>query len=704
MPTPADDTHLTARKVLSHLGVMTGIAVVLGLLVGGLAIPFAGALGLASNQASKAVKKVPADLANGQLPQRSVMLANNGKVLATFYDAQQNRTNVDLDQIAPIMQTAIVSIEDDRFYSHGALDLRGTLRAFVTNQTSGAVQGGSSITQQLAKQSLVSAADTAAERRAATAETYARKISELRRAIALEENHSKSWILNRYLNIAYFGDGAYGIETAAQHYFSVDAKSLNLQQAAMLAGMVKNPVGFDPTNNPQQAQQRRDIVLDRMAELGKITDAQATAAKKAGLGLQLTPNRNGCVSSQAPFFCDYALRYLLADPSLGKTREDRQRLLQTGGLTIKTTMYPKFQRQTDKAVSDHVYPTDQAIGALAMVQPGTGNVRAISQSRPMGRNKDKGETFLNYVVPSDLGDSAGFQAGSTFKAFVLASALEQGISPYTAIRSPDKITVAQNSFRTCEGPYTSSDSYTVGNSTESPPAPNLYTGTQDSVNTFYIQLEQRTGLCEPYKLAKKMGVLLTDPDTEQVPSMTLGVPSVSPLEMAEAYATFGARGIHCDAKPVTEILNSTGKTFKKYDDTCDRVMSQNTADTVADILRGVMEGGFGSALQNGKPTAGKTGTIQDNKAVWFDGFSPDIATVAMVAGANSKGTPITLNYQNVGGVYAGRAFGSTVAGPLWGDAMKGVSQYLSGQDFVRPTQNTAPTGAAPTGDLTGDNR
>ncbi|KAJ1684647.1 hypothetical protein LUZ63_020402 [Rhynchospora breviuscula] len=702
-PEPVDDTELTTRSVLSHLGTMGVVAVITGLLVGGLAIVPAIGTSLAADQVSKTVKEMPADADNGPLPQRSVMLAANGSVLATFYDSQQNRTNVELDQIAPIMQTAIISIEDDRFYSHGALDIRGTLRAFVTNQTSGEVQGGSSITQQLAKQTLVSQAQTAAERRAATAETYARKIAELRRAVALEENHSKDWILNRYLNIAYFGDGAYGIQSAAQHYFSIDAKDLNLQQSAMLAGLVKNPVGFDPTNNPEQALQRRNIVLARMHELGKIDDAQLASASKAKLGLKVTPNRNGCVSASAPFFCDYAVNYLLADPALGKTREDRQRLLQTGGLTIKTTLRPAFQDQTDKAVEDHVNPTDQAIGAMAMVEPGTGDVRAISQSRPMGRDMDKGETFLNYVIPSSLGDSAGFQAGSTFKVFVLAAALEQGISPYTAIRSPSPITLRQNDFRTCDGPYTSSDTYTVGNSTASPPSPTLYTGTQDSVNTFYVQLEQRTGICDPYKLAKKMGVQLTDPEREQVPSFTLGVPSVSPLEMAGAYATFAARGMHCDTKPVTEILNNEDKVFKKYDDECQRVISENTADTVNDILRGVMEGGFGSALQNGKPTAGKTGTIQDNKAVWFDGYSSDIATVAMVAGANSKGTPITLNYQNVGGVYAGRAFGSTVAGPLWGDAMKGISKYLDGKDFVRPTRTgTTFSGNSPTADVNGD--
>ncbi len=363
---------------------------------------------------------------------------------------------------------------------------------------------------------------------------------------------------------------------------------------------------------------------------------QATRVEQKGLGLAVSRTRNGCVSSVAPFFCDYAYRYLLRDPALGKTVDERKTLLKSGGLTIKTTIDLRFQEEARNAVTAHVNPTDQAIGALAMVEPGSGNVRAISQSRPMGRQRKLGQTYLNYVVPKSLGDSGGFQAGSTFKVFVLASALEQGIPPTTAIRAPSQIVLNQGSFPDCDGNYPSTQPYPVGNSTSAPPAPTLYTGTQDSVNTFYVQLEQRTGLCKPYRLARSMGVELTDPDHERVPSFTLGVPSVSPLEMAGAYATFANRGVHCDSKPVTEILNSEGKVFKKYEPACKRVMSKYTADTVNDILRGVMEGGFGSALQIGKPSAGKTGTIQDNKAVWFDGYTPSLATVAMVAGANSQ--------------------------------------------------------------------
>ena len=282
---------------------------------------------------------------------------------------------------------------------------------------------------------------------------------------------------------------------------------------------------------------------------------------------------------------------------------------------------------------------DQAIGALAMVKPGTGEVMAISQSRPMGRDRKKGETFLNYVVDSKYGDSQGFQAGSTFKVFVLAAALEQGLPTSTRFSSPERISIPQNDFATCNGPYPVYAPWSLGNSTGSGTF-DMITGTRQSVNTYFAQLERKTGLCEPYALAKAMGVDLTDPDRERVPSFVLGVAGVSPLEMASAYATFAARGKHCDTRPVAAILNSEGKVFKKYPKKCEQVMQESTADTVNQILAGVLApGGFGQALALNKPSAGKTGTINSNMAVWFNGYTPTLSTAAMIAGANSQGQP-----------------------------------------------------------------
>lgn len=675
---------LTFRDVASHLTVMVALSALLGLLVAGLAIPFAGAIGVGAKSLSKSVKDLPEDLQTPPLAQRTRVLDRDGHLIATFYD--ENRVNVTLDKIAPIMQQAIIAIEDTKFYEHGPLDVKGTLRAFLTNQANnGITQGGSTITQQMVKMTLLSQATTKAEREAATADTYQRKFTELRYAIGVEQKYSKDWILERYLNIAYFGDGAYGVQSAARHYFGVNASDLNLRQAALLAGLVKNPVGYDPTSFPEKATERRDLVLRRMAELDLISSEQADAAQATPLGLKVTPSRNGCLGSKAPFFCDYVRRYLLADPSLGTTVEERQRLLNSGGLTIRTTLNQKFQRAADRATANHVKATDSAIGALAMVEPGTGSVLAISQSRPMGRNKKKGQTFLDYVVDSKYGDSNGFQAGSTFKVFIIAAALEMGLSPGTTFNAARTMRIPQNEFKDCNGPYANFAPWVVSNSTTSG-RKNMYTGTRESVNTFFAQLEKKTGLCKPYALARAMGVDLTDPARERVPSFTLGIADVSPLEMAGAYATFAARGEHCENRPVNRIINADGKIFKDYPKDCKQVMSEGTADTVNDILRGVLEpGGFGSRLALNKPSAGKTGTIQDNKAVWFNGYTPAVSTASMIAGANQQGEPITLNGQTIGGRYIASAFGSTNAGPMWAEAMRAIQDDLPDEDFVRPT-------------------
>jgi membrane peptidoglycan carboxypeptidase len=683
---PRRRRHVTFGTVLSHLGVIVIVSVVLGVLAAGLVIPVVGALGYGASATARSMQNLPTELKAMPLAQRTRVLDRHGKLIATFYD--ENRVNVPLQRVSPIMKRAIIAIEDYRFYEHGALDVKGTLRAFVNNQTSGGgTQGGSSITQQMAKMTQLAQAHTEAERKAATENTYQRKIQELRHAIAFEQNYSKDWILERYLNLAYFGDGAYGIQAAARHFFSVNASQLNTIQSATLAGLVKNPVGFDPTRDKDRAIARRNVVLNRMAELNVVRDQAAESMGQQPLGLKVSHSRNGCLGTHAAFFCDYVRRYLMADPSLGRTVADRAQLITSGGLTIKTTVDLDFQKAADNATKLSVKPTDQAIGAVAMVQPGTGEVMAISQSRPMGRDRKKGQTYLNYVVDSKYGDANGFQAGSTFKLFVLAAALEQGLPPSTSFNAPATMNIPSNTYPDCDGNYASTEVHAWHNSTRSGKM-NMYSGAQLSVNTFFAQLERKTGLCEPYALARAMGVRLTDPRNERVPTFTLGVADVSPLEMAGAYATVAARGKFCQNHPVTQILNSDGKVFKNYANRCKQVLQESTADTINDILKGVMApGGFGQALALDKPSAGKTGTINLNKAVWFDGYTPALATAAMVAGADENGNWVTLNGQSVGGRYIDVAHGSTVAGPMWALAMRAIQDKLPDESFTPPVRS-----------------
>jgi membrane peptidoglycan carboxypeptidase len=656
------DDRPGAVGVLWRIVAMGLVSALVGVLSAAFAVPFAGVLRLGAEAVSDGVAHLPARLTTEPLAERTRVLDRHGKLIATFYD--ENRVNVDLEDVSLIMRKAIIAIEDVRFYQHGAVDPKGTVRAFVTNQSQNqVVQGGSSITQQMVKMTLLSQARTRKQRQAATAQTYERKFRELRYAIAFEKEFSKDWILQRYLNLAYFGDGAYGIEAAAQHYFSRPA-----------------------SNDRDRAAARRAVVLNRMAAVGAITQERAEKVKERSLGLRVKRTSNGCVSSAAPFFCDYVRQYLLLNPALGPSIEARRKALATGGLTIRTTLDQRMQRAADASVRRHVFPTDRAIGGLAMVVPRDGAVRALAQSRPMGRRAGRGETYLNYVVPDRFGDANGFQAGSTFKVFVLAAAIRQGIPLTTRISAPQSLAIPVRNYRGCTGYIRSTETWRVQNSTGSGSF-NLYTGTQQSVNTFFAQLELRTGLCEPYRLARQMGINLTDPTSQRVPSFTLGVVDTNPLEMAEAYATFAGRGIHCTARPVTEISNRAGEVLKRFPPRCNRVLPAYVADTVNDVLRGVQEpGGFGyfADLALEQESAGKTGTINRNMAVWFIGYTPNMATASMIAGANRLGHWVTLNGQTVGGDYITQAFGSTNAGPMWGDTMKRIQHLLPDARFVRP--------------------
>ncbi|QIG44931.1 penicillin-binding protein [Nocardioides anomalus] len=677
--------RLPAYRVLSHLLVMVAVAVVLGVVVAGLAIPFAGVAGLGARNVAKTMDSLPEELDTQDLSQRTTILDANGNRLASIYD--ENRITVPLKGISRTMVKALVAIEDYRFYQHGALDLKGTLRALVTNQAnSGVVQGGSSITQQLVKLTLLDQAGNNKVKRAeATADTYARKLKELRYAIALEQTHSKDWILERYLNTAYFGDGAYGVQAAAKHYFNVNAKDLTLRQSALLAGLVKNPYGYDPTKFPDKALERRDVVLDRMAQLNVIGQDKADKNKDKDLGLDVQEVDNGCLNSRAPFFCDYVLAYLMQDEQLGATRRARLNLIKNGGLTIQTTIDMNAQADADAAVADHVGKKDPAIGALAIVEPGTGAVKALAQSRPMGNKSKQGETYVNFTIPKEYGGANGFQPGSTFKAFTLATAIDQGIPLTQAFNSPSPMTFDQADFANCPGEGTFGGPYVANNSTGTGTF-NMYSGTRNSINTYFLQLEEMTGVCAPYELAKKMGVRLTDPKAERYPSFTLGIADASPLEMAEAYATFAARGLHCDSRPVTQITDSDGNVLKSYDPTCTQVMQQSTADAVSDVLRGVLQsGGFAAAQALGVPAAGKTGTTNEQKAVWFVGYTPHLAAAATIAGITPAGQPDTLVGKTIDGTYIYEASGSGFAAPIWGDALRPLTANGPYDDFVYPT-------------------
>jgi len=676
------------RSQAGALARMAQLSVVAGVGVALMAVPATAFVAYTANDVSHDMIDLPLELEDLPNAQTTVVLASNGERLAYFY--QENRQDIPLKDIAPVMQKSLLAIEDARFYEHGPLDLKGTLRALVNNAADGYTQGGSTITQQLVKLTLVSQATTKEQRIAAIEKSKARKLRELKLAIKYEQQHSKNEILERYLNLAYFGDGAWGVNSAAFHYFSTSPDKLTPKQAATLAGLVKNPDEFNPVAFPEKALQRRNIVLSVMARDGIISQAEAEKLQAEGLGLKITKYPNGCVESFASFSCDYIRQYLLDEPALGATVAERKAALERGGLTVESNIDVRMQKAANKAVKNHVDPTDKAIGSIAMVEPGTGKVRGVAQSRPMG--KTKGKTYLNFSVPTQYGQSNGFQAGSTFKMFTVAAALKKGLSVSKSYKSPNHLTMPPGTYFDCEGRGTGK--WEVGNSTGAGTF-NMYTGTRQSVNTYFAQLEKDAGLCNTVKAAEAMGITVPyDPDkkiTQQVPSFTLGVVDVSPLEMAAAYATPASGGEYCAPQPVNRILDRKGDVLKKYEPECTRVMSKGIAAQINDILAGLQRpGGFGYARGTGLPieSAAKTGTTNSNKSVWYVGYTPELSTAAMLAGASKDGRPIPINGEKVNGriVTFNEAAGSALAGPMWKAAMGPISAFLTPAKFDAPPE------------------
>jgi membrane peptidoglycan carboxypeptidase len=384
METNLGGTGLNRFGLLTRMTTFVALAGVIAALI---VLPVVGGVGLATRNSAQAFSSLPSDLTQVPLPQQNTIVDSDGEILAVLF--AQNRIEVPLEEISPIMQQAVIAIEDQRFLNHAGIDFRGTLRASISTGAGGQVQGGSTITQQYVKQILLTAATTKEEQEAATAVSINRKLREARYAIALENKLSKKEILEGYLNIAYFGAGSYGVEIAARRYFSTNANNLTLSQAATLAGLVQNPSRFDPTLYPERAQSRRDDVLNAMVNTGYITQEQADQAKAISVEYDLNPAElpNGCTTSFAPFFCDYVLTVLRSDPVFGETPEDRARLLDIGGLTIKTTLDRKAQTSSQNSVEERI-PFDDPSGKAASSPAAAANhIAPIKSAHGLGQNQ-----------------------------------------------------------------------------------------------------------------------------------------------------------------------------------------------------------------------------------------------------------------------------------------------------------------------------
>jgi membrane peptidoglycan carboxypeptidase len=679
--------------VLSVIAALAAVSVVAGLIAGLAILPVAGMTGIAARDAAETFSDLPVPTLS-KLPTRSEILSASGGLIAYYFPNHIYRVPVTYGQIAPVMREAIVAIEDSRFYQHGALDIRGTLRAIATDLTGGQVQGGSTLAQQYVKNALLLTAADSAQQRAAVTDSAARKIRELRMAIDVERKLTADQLLAAYLNVAYFENEAYGVEVAAERYFRTTAGRLSLTQAATLAGLVQNPSLFDPVVNPGAARTRRNVVLARMAQLHYISHAAAAAASKAPLGVHFSAESlaQGCSSASAAnaaWFCDYVLAELRTNPAYGSTWQEMNT---TGGLKIYTTMNQQDQRAAQEAVSFMLpappsgYNPGENAAAEVLIQPGTGDVQAIAVDRPYGTGR--GQDSIDYAVDSGQNGGYGVQTGSSSKLFTLITALKQNI-PFgfkMSVSSPNDI----GPYYNCRGQYTGSfpvsNAEGAGKGTYS-----LYTGTTQSINVFFAELERHVGLCNVVKTAVSMGVHRADggslltPDgkagkpgyqlpADDLPSFTLGSVNVSPMTMAGAYATVAAGGVYC--RPIAiERITAGASQLPVAAAGCHRVFATSVAAAATYILRGVLTTGTasGDGVTRGGiyvPQAGKTGTANSFDFAAFGGYTPKLAAyISMFNPTGPVNHPMigyASCYRSAGGGQAcpGSVFGAN-AGQIW---------------------------------------
>lgn len=651
----------------------------------------AAGVGLWAKHRSDAFVAMPARLDVAGVPERSVLLDSTNRPFAWFWD--QDRQSVPAQGMSPAVRQAIVAVEDARFYDNRGVDLLAMTRAMLHNLTTGQHEGGSTITQQYVKNLLVVRARSRNGQQAAVALNAQRKLAEARYAVSLTRTMSKDDILTGYLNVAFFGHDAYGVQAAAETYFGTDAAHLTVPQAALVAGLVKNPAGFDPFTHPAAALARRDVVLQRMRETGKLTDAQLAAARAAPLGVHDGSLHAGCGNSSAGYFCDWVLRQLLADPALGPDAKARQHLIDTGGLRVHTTLDPAVQASTQRAV-DRAKGSRAAVAAV-VEKPGTGAVLAMAASVPFGIAK--GQSSVN--LP--LGGSSGFQAGSTFKIFVLTQAIEDGLPLNLRMYAPQ--TYASTKFAPYNVVNGQATPYVVKNAADSESGVfTMEEATWHSVNTYYMQLEERVGFSGPADIAESMGVRRADGSPlQRVPSFTLGTNEITPLAMAGAVATYAAHGRYCEAYGIVDVERTHRPRTHQQ---CKQVLDPRVADTVTRVLSGVITKGTGTNAAVPGDAAGKTGTVQNFSAAWFVGYTPRYAA-AVWMGDPRGGFGHPLVDVRVGGTTYPHMYGGDVPAQVWSALISGSPFGGQGGRFqlaglapshaVAPTRSSSSVGPAP---------
>lgn len=690
LPAVEDGPVGRPRKLRALARLALGVALA-GALTAGVAWPLVGGAALATRTTAEVFRPAGDDLLDRTPAGNTRIVAADGRLIAELF--RRNRTVVPSEAIAPVMKDAVVAIEDSRFYEHNGVDVQGLARALATNLAAGGVvQGGSTLSQQLVKQIRVQTADDAEGREVATEESVGRKLREAQLALGLEKRYTKDEILTRYLNRVYFGAGAYGIAAAAETYFDVPPEALTLAQAATLAGLVQSPSNYDPFVAPERATERRDVVLARMAELGMVSREAADEARRAPVVLQPGegPPRGCREATTAGFFCDYVVQYLTGE--LGLSREQ----LETGGLTVRTTLDPAMQYSADLGVRATLAEEDPRAAIYTAVEPSTGRVLSMAVNRTFGAAAgDPTRTSVNLALVPGQG------AGSIYKTFTAAAAMEQGFGLEHRITTSDPY--VSTVYRDGDGPYD------VQNAGRYPATLTMEEALYRSSNTYFLALEDRLGSVEgPVRMAQRLGLTSLDPVADAIVaenrgSFTFGAEATSPLALANSYATLASGGVRCAPTPVDEVLDRDGRPLTDPEGrplggspACEQAVPVGLANTLSQALRKDVEPGnpgqTGSrAYVPGHQIAGKTGTTQNNYSIAFVGFTPQISASVMVY------DPVAN--QDVGG------FGGGKAAQIWHDSLQPILSTRpvapfapADPTYVEGSRRTVPGGCVGSGE------
>jgi membrane peptidoglycan carboxypeptidase len=646
-PEQGSSGNAAARYAGKGARVLVTWAVTIG--VAGILLAIGSAVFFEQAKAFFTAGKAGSDVAKielAPLATRSIMYAADGTILQ-YLHGEEDRKPVAIDKVPKHVVTAVLDAEDERFFEHGPLDLRSMTRALVSNLEAGEIaEGGSTITQQLVKTALLN-----------PKQNVNRKLQEASLAIRLERQMTKTEILERYLNTVYFGNGAYGLQAAAERYYQTDVDKLTIGQAVLLAGLIRNPVYADPYNNPEDARGRRDVIIDRMGRLGHITPEQVVELKTEPLPTPLPEQE----IEGSNYFTRHVVDQLLNDPKyLGGTESERNRLVFRGGISIHTTIIPRAQAMAEQSIADTL-PADRRVfeAALVSVEPASGAVRAAVSGLDFAKNK------------LDLITGSGRQVGSSFKMFTLMAALEQGEIPADTILGSYPCVIADPNSVEQKWDPTNVEGQAAGVLT-------LTEATVNSVNCAYARLIKLVGPDKVADVAKRMGIR-TSNLLPPVLSLTLGARDVTPLEMATGYATLANDGEYHEPYFIDRVEDRDGNVLFKQSTKGERAVSVANARTVTQTLTQVVQRGTGTAAQVPRwQVAGKTGSADDNRDAWFVGVTPKLATAVWMGDPSGN----KESMYNVG-IFP-KVYGGTYPAMIFSAYMK---QFLDGQtvvDFAPP--------------------